>query len=83
VIAVAERQYRYGADISGYVRPDGFEPEVAVLCPDCCYRRAWAEEAQDGEPLDEESYDALIDMGVFCEACRRFASEWCIQEGSE
>ncbi len=79
MIDVEERQYRYGADISGYVRPDGFGPSLAVLCPDCCHRRAWAEEAAEGEPMDEEGYDSLFEYGACCEACGRHVSEWRIQ----
>ncbi len=68
--------YPFGADISGYVREDGFEPSVAVLCPKCCLRQPWAEEAEFGEPLDEEGMDSLIDEGVLCEACGLPVLDW-------
>jgi hypothetical protein len=72
-------RYPYGADISGYVRPNGVGPLFAVLCPDCCRAPAWAEEAQDGDPLDEAGVESIIDLGVCCEACGAPASEWRIE----
>jgi hypothetical protein len=74
-----EPKYRWGADISGYVRADGFEPSAAALCPDCCHRPYWADEAEYGEPLDEDGLESLIDQGSFCEACGRPAAEWRIE----
>jgi hypothetical protein len=76
-------RYPYGADISGFVRPDGFSPMFAVLCPECCRFPGWAEEAQAGEPLDEAGMDSLGDLGVCCEACGAPASEWRIEQGGE
>jgi hypothetical protein len=72
-------RYEFGADISGYVRDDGFGPMLAVLCPECCRVPAWAEEAHAGEPLDEAGIDSLIELGVCCEACGATASEWHVQ----
>lgn len=66
----------FGTDITGYVRPNGFTPSVAVLCPECCKRPSWVEEAEDGEPLDEDGYESLLIIGARCEACGRPASEW-------
>jgi hypothetical protein len=67
---------QYGADITGYVRPDGFEPSLAVLCPECCHRPKWADEAAGGEALTPEGWESLDRFAARCEACGEPAHSW-------